>query len=72
MTREIHETKAIEVKPPPLPPLQRTVSVLEHQADSRRDGVYVDPSFTKDAVRSMHIANAFVARVDGDTYAQPL
>jgi hypothetical protein len=46
--------------------------VLQHHANSTRDGRYVDPSLTQAAVQSIHRDTTFSAPVTGPIYAQPL
>jgi hypothetical protein len=46
--------------------------VLQHHANSTRDGRYVDPSLTKAAVQTVHRDTTFNAPVTGPIYAQPL
>jgi hypothetical protein len=48
------------------------VSVLQHHRNATRDGVYVDPAFTRAAVSNLHVDPAFQATTQGKTYAQPL
>jgi outer membrane protein assembly factor BamB len=52
--------------------LDAGASVLEHHNGPARLGVYVDPALTKAAVATLHKDPAFVAALDGPTYAQPL
>ncbi len=47
-------------------------SVLEHHMRSSRDGVYIDPAFTRSAAAGLHRDGAFSATIDGAAYAQPL
>jgi len=46
--------------------------VLQHHNNGRRDGLYVDPLFTQDAVANTHRDFTFDAALPGPTYAQPL
>jgi hypothetical protein len=47
-------------------------SVLTHHRNASRDGVYVQPTFTKAAAKNLTKDAAFNAVTDGATYAQPL
>lgn len=48
-------------------------SVLEHHDHPSRDGVYVDPKLTKEAVARLRVDTSFGrANLRGPTYAQPL
>jgi outer membrane protein assembly factor BamB len=47
-------------------------SVLMHHKNPSRDGVYTQPTFTRDAVKSLHLDAGFTAATEGHTYAQPL
>jgi hypothetical protein len=47
-------------------------SVLMHHKNPSRAGVYVQPSITKAAAKTMHLDPAFHAAVQGAVYAQPL
>jgi len=46
--------------------------VLQHHNNPTRDGRYVDPLFTRDAVMNIHRDFTFEAFLPGPTYAQPL
>jgi outer membrane protein assembly factor BamB len=46
--------------------------VLQHHNNSTRDGLYVDPLFTRDAVMNIHRDTTLEAFLPGPTYAQPL
>src|SRR5205085_2816707 len=46
--------------------------VLQHHNHGARDGLYVEPAFTRAAVRGMHLDTRFSATVGGHVYAQPL
>ncbi|HLK11378.1 MAG TPA: hypothetical protein VKW76_08355 [Candidatus Binatia bacterium] len=48
------------------------VSVLQHHRNATRDGVYVDPAFTRAAAAALHVDTGFNATTQGQTYAQPL
>jgi hypothetical protein len=48
------------------------VSVFQHHKTSSRDGVFVDPAFTKAAAMGIHIDPAFSAPLSGPVYTQPL
>jgi outer membrane protein assembly factor BamB len=47
-------------------------SVLTYHKNATRDGVYVDPAFTKQAAAGMHKDTGFNASISGPVYAQPL
>src|SRR3954469_17582352 len=47
-------------------------SVLTHHGNPSRDGVYVQPAFTKTAAAGLKKDDGFNAKTDGATYAQPL
>lgn len=49
-----------------------SVSVLQYHGNARRDGLYVDPAFTRVAASMMHRDPMFSAAIKGPTYAQPL
>ena len=49
-----------------------TGQVLQHHGDAGRSGLYVVPSLTWEAARSLHRDPAFRAEVAGPVYAQPL
>ena len=49
-----------------------TLEVLQHHDDAARDGVYVDPAFTRAAVAGLHLDANFSGAVTGNVYAQPL
>src|SRR5258708_9562771 len=46
--------------------------VLQHHNNPTRDGLYVDPLFTRDAAMNIHRDFTFEASLPGPTYAQPL
>jgi len=46
--------------------------VLQHHNNGTRDGLYIDPLFTLDAVPNIHRDFSFDAVLPGPTYAQPL
>lgn len=46
--------------------------VLQHHNHSNRDGLYVDPLFTREAAGGIHRDFSFQALLPGPTYAQPL
>jgi mono/diheme cytochrome c family protein len=48
-----------------------TTSVLQLHVNPNRDGNFVEPTFTKDAVKRLHLV-PFAAQLDGDVHAQPL
>jgi hypothetical protein len=50
----------------------KKASVLEHHNAPTRDGVYVDPHFTRAALPRLHRDRTFAATLEGPTYAQPL
>src|SRR5262245_60168189 len=47
-------------------------SVLEHHLRPSRDGLYVEPAFTRSAAASLHLDPNFNGPIQGATYAQPL
>jgi hypothetical protein len=47
-------------------------SVVMHHNHPSRDGMYVEPTFTKAAVATLHVDTTFKADVDGPVLAQPL
>jgi hypothetical protein len=47
-------------------------SVLQYHNDPARDGVYIDPLFTRLAAGAIKKDPTFVAAIKGPTYAQPL
>jgi hypothetical protein len=47
-------------------------SVLQHHKHASRDGLYIEPSFTKAAAAGMKIDTSFVATYTGPVLAQPL
>ncbi|HEY3120466.1 MAG TPA: hypothetical protein VGL15_07575, partial [Vicinamibacteria bacterium] len=47
-------------------------SVLQHHKHASRDGLYVEPAFTKAAAAGLHRDLTFNATIQGPTYAQPL
>ncbi|MCA1828233.1 MAG: PQQ-like beta-propeller repeat protein [Myxococcales bacterium] len=49
-----------------------TTEVLQHHNGGTRDGLYVEPAFTRAAVPGMHADSGFSATVNGHVYAQPL
>jgi hypothetical protein len=49
-----------------------SVSVLQYHGNARRDGLYVDPAFTRVSAAMMKRDPMFTAAIKGPTYAQPL
>ncbi|HET8935223.1 MAG TPA: hypothetical protein VFN67_17365 [Polyangiales bacterium] len=49
-----------------------SASVLQYHGNARRDGLYVDPAFTRVAASMMKRDPMFTAAIKGPTYAQPL
>jgi hypothetical protein len=47
-------------------------SVLQHHKNASRDGLYVEPAFTKAAAARIHMDTTFKATIQGPTYAQAL
>jgi outer membrane protein assembly factor BamB len=47
-------------------------SVLQHHRTAWRDGLYIDPIFTKAAASKVHMDTTFKSTIQGPTYAQPL
>lgn len=46
--------------------------VLQHHKNSTKDGLYVDPLFTRDAASNLHRETDFTVDLPGQVYAQPL
>jgi len=53
-------------------PLDAGSSVTQYHKNLTRDGVYIDPLFTKTAAMAIHHDTTFTAAVAGPVYAQPL
>lgn len=49
-----------------------SASVLQYHGNARRDGLYVDPAFTRASAAMMKRDPMFTAPIKGPTYAQPL
>lgn len=49
-----------------------SASVLQYHANAKRDGLYVDPAFTRAAAAMIKREPSFAAAIKGPTYAQPL
>jgi hypothetical protein len=47
-------------------------SVLQHHKNPTRDGVYAEPTLTRNAAAGMHLDPTFHGKTQGATYAQPL
>ena len=47
-------------------------AVLQHHKRASRDGVFVDPAFTKAAAAGIHLDPGFSSSIQGPTYTQPL
>ena len=47
-------------------------SVYQHHKNGTRDGVYIEPVFTKTAAATTHVLPGFMGTVSADVYAQPL
>lgn len=60
------------VQPDAQVPTPANGGVLEHHGNARRDGVYIDPAFTRAAAGRLHRDMGFNAPVTGPVYAQPL
>lgn len=56
----------------PVATLPKTTSVTQHHGNATRDGHFVEPTFTKDGVRALRALPNFVAKVEGDAFAQLL
>ena len=56
----------------PLDPGDPDAGVLQHHNRGSRDGLYVDPAFTRAAAQGLHLDTGFSATVSGNVYAQPL
>lgn len=56
----------------PAPRRAAQTSVLQHHGNGSRDGFYVDPSLTADAIATLHRDRSFNGAVTGKIYAQPL
>lgn len=54
----------------PLGPV--SADVLQHHKNATKDGLYVDPLFSRDAAANLHRETAFSAALPGQVYAQPL
>ena len=50
----------------------RGPSVTQFHKNDTRDGMYIEPSFTKAAAANMHHDTTFTAAIQGPVYAQPL
>jgi len=46
--------------------------VLQHQNSPARDGLYIDPILSKNTASALRLDPAFIAKLDGPVYAQPL
>jgi outer membrane protein assembly factor BamB len=46
--------------------------VVQHHNHGNRDGLYIDPGFTRDIVSTLHRDPTFHAPLNGPVYAQPL
>jgi len=53
-------------------PAQAAVNVTQHHNHLSRDGLYVDPAFTKTAAVALKRDLAFDGTINGSVYAQPL
>ena len=49
-----------------------TADVLQHHKNSTKDGLYVDPLFTRGAAAKLHRETDFSVDLPGQVYAQPL
>jgi hypothetical protein len=49
-----------------------TTDILQHHNNSSKDGLYVDPLFTRDAAANTRRDTSFNATLPGQVYAQPL
>lgn len=49
-----------------------SASVLQYHANAKRDGLYIDPAFTRVAAAMIKREPSFAAPIKGPTYAQPL
>jgi hypothetical protein len=47
-------------------------SVYQHHRNGSRDGLYIDPVFTKTAAATTHVLTGFMGTVSSNVYAQPL
>jgi hypothetical protein len=63
---------AMPVGEPGDKPVEQGRSVLEYHNGPRRDGMYVEPTFTRQAAAAIRLDTAFAPAIDGPTYAQPL
>jgi len=49
-----------------------SADVLQHHKNSTKDGLYVDPLFTRDAAANLHRETDYSVDLPGQVYAQPL
>jgi len=49
-----------------------SADVLQHHKNSTKDGLYVDPLFTRDAAANLHRETDYRVDLPGQVYAQPL
>ena len=51
---------------------QPALNITQHHNHLSRDGLYLEPAFTKTAVAGLKRDLSFDGRISGDVYAQPL
>jgi hypothetical protein len=61
-----------EVSNPPAALIQSEADVLQEHLHASRDGLYIDSSFSPQAVTGLHVDATFNGKIQGPTYAQPL
>jgi hypothetical protein len=54
------------------PAVQGSVNVTQYHNHENRDGLYIDPAFTRSAVGALKRDTSFLGAVSGNVYAQPL
>src|SRR5215831_7764071 len=54
------------------PALRGAVNVTQYHNHANRDGMYIDPAFTRTAAASLKRDTNFLGTVSGNVYAQPL
>jgi hypothetical protein len=68
LTRAVRDVRSMYVGPLVRP----SGNVLTHHENPTRDGLYVDPAFTRAAASKLVRDTSFSAQIAGPTYAQPL
>jgi hypothetical protein len=54
------------------PPAAASKSVTQYHNSAKRDGMYIDATFTRAAAAKLHVDTTFAPKVSGPVYAQPL